>query len=120
MTDGEDDILARVIDIAMKLNSPTAADGSSFPQSVSWPINSASSARLCGRVVTVSGSADGCRRRQSRKAGMDLALPNSRFLQFYFGVALSLGFISIDQYPERHGNDWSKKWQEPPRSGQQC
>jgi GntR family transcriptional repressor for pyruvate dehydrogenase complex len=30
-------------------------------------------------------------------SGTYLALPNSRFLQFYFGVALKLGFISIDQ-----------------------
>lgn len=34
---------------------------------------------------------------RTQGSGTYLALPNSRFLQFYFEVALSLGFVTIDQ-----------------------
>ena len=93
MTDGEDDILARVIDIAMELR-PDSSGRISFPQSVSWPINSASSARPAGSADRFGDArAASARPRQRNLSGA----PELAVLAILFRRALKLGFISIDQ-----------------------
>jgi GntR family transcriptional repressor for pyruvate dehydrogenase complex len=91
MTDGEDDILARVIDIAMELRPDNSGR-------IKLPTERELADQLGIQrptlrdrltVLETLGLVQG--------SGTYLALPNSRFLQFYFGVALKLGFISIDQ-----------------------
>jgi GntR family transcriptional repressor for pyruvate dehydrogenase complex len=94
MTDGEDDILARVIDIAMELR-PDSSGRIKLPTERELADQLGIQRPTLRDRLTVLETLGLLQRVQG--SGTYLALPNSRFLQFYFGVALKLGFISIDQ-----------------------
>jgi GntR family transcriptional repressor for pyruvate dehydrogenase complex len=94
MTDGEDDILARVIDIAMELR-PDNSGRIKLPTERELADQLGIQRPTLRDRLTVLETLGLLQRVQG--SGTYLALPNSRFLQFYFGVALKLGFISIDQ-----------------------
>jgi GntR family transcriptional regulator, transcriptional repressor for pyruvate dehydrogenase complex len=94
MTDGEDDILARVIDIAMELR-PDPSGRIKLPTERELADQLGIQRPTLRDRLTVLETLGLLQRVQG--SGTYLALPNSRFLQFYFGVALKLGFISIDQ-----------------------
>lgn len=94
MTEDADDLLIRMIEIAMR----TRADSSGR-------IRLPTERELCELLqvqrptvrerLTVLETLGFVQRRQG--SGTYLALPNSQFLQFYFEVSLKLGFISVDQ-----------------------
>ena len=94
MTDDADDLLARIIEIAVhtradengRIRLPTERELSEILQ-VQRP--------TVRDRLTVLETLGFLQRRQG--SGTFLSLPNSQFLQFYFEVSLKLGFISIDQ-----------------------
>jgi GntR family transcriptional regulator, transcriptional repressor for pyruvate dehydrogenase complex len=94
MTDGEDDILARVIDIAMELR-PDPSGRIKLPTERELADQLGIQRPTLRDRLTVLETLGLLQRVQG--SGTYLALPNSRFLQFYFEVALKLGFISVDQ-----------------------
>jgi GntR family transcriptional repressor for pyruvate dehydrogenase complex len=94
MTDGDDDILARVIDIAMELR-PDSTGRIKLPTERDLAEQLGIQRPTLRDRLTVLETLGLLQRVQG--SGTYLALPNSRFLQFYFGVSLKLGFISIDQ-----------------------
>lgn len=94
MTEDADDLLIRMIEIAMR----TRADSSGR---IRLPTERELSELLqvqrptVRERLTVLETLGFVQRRQG--SGTYLALPNSQFLQFYFEVSLKLGFVSIDQ-----------------------
>lgn len=94
MTEEADDLLARIIDIAMRtrpdatgrIRLPTERELSEILQ-VQRP--------TVRERLTMLETMGFVQRRQG--SGTYLALPNSQFLQLYFEVGLKLGFVSIDQ-----------------------
>jgi GntR family transcriptional repressor for pyruvate dehydrogenase complex len=94
MTDDVDDLLTRIIEIAMRIRAdvqgrirlPTERELSELLQ-VQRP--------TVRERLTVLETLGFVQRRQG--SGTYLALPNSQFLQFYFEVGMKLGFVSIDQ-----------------------
>lgn len=94
MTDDVDDLLTRIIEIAMRTRAdvqgrirlPTERELSELLQ-VQRP--------TVRERLTVLETLGFVQRRQG--SGTYLALPNSQFLQFYFEVGMKLGFVSIDQ-----------------------
>ena len=94
MTEEADDLLARIIDIAMR----TRADGSGR---IRLPTERELSEILgvqrptVRERLTMLETMGFVQRRQG--SGTYLSLPNSQFLQLYFEVGLKLGFVSIEQ-----------------------
>lgn len=94
MTEDADDLLTRIIEIAMR----TRADSSGR---IRLPTERELSELLqvqrptVRERLTVLETLGFVQRRQG--SGTYLALPNSQFLQFYFEVSLKLGFVSIEQ-----------------------
>ncbi len=94
MTEEADDLLTRIIEIAMR----TQADSSGR---IRLPTERELSELLQVQRptvrdrLTVLKTLGFLQRRQG--SGTYLSLPNSQFLQFYFEVSLKLGFVSIDQ-----------------------
>lgn len=94
MTDDVDDLLSRIIEIAMR----TRADESGR---IRLPTERELSELLDVQRptvrdrLTVLETLGFLERRQG--SGTYLSLPNSQFLQFYFEVSLKLGFVSIEQ-----------------------
>ncbi len=94
MTEEADDLLARIIEIAMR----TRADASGR---IRLPTERELSELLgvqrptVRERLTMLETMGFVQRRQG--SGTYLALPNSQFLQLYFEVGLKLGFVSIDQ-----------------------
>lgn len=94
MTEEADDLLARIIEIAMR----TRADSSGR---IRLPTERELSELLdvqrptVRERLTVLETMGFVQRRQG--SGTYLALPNSQFLQLYFEVGLKLGFVSIEQ-----------------------
>lgn len=94
MTEEADDLLARIIEIAMR----TRADSSGR---IRLPTERELSELLdvqrptVRERLTVLETMGFVQRRQG--SGTFLALPNSQFLQLYFEVGLKLGFVSIEQ-----------------------
>lgn len=94
MTEEADDLLARIIDIAMR----TRADSSGR---IRLPTERELSEILdvqrptVRERLTMLETMGFVQRRQG--SGTYLALPNSQFLQLYFEVGLKLGFVSIEQ-----------------------
>jgi GntR family transcriptional repressor for pyruvate dehydrogenase complex len=94
MNEEADDLLARIIEIAMR----TRADASGR---IRLPTERELSEILgvqrptVRERLTVLETMGFVQRRQG--SGTYLALPNSQFLQLYFEVGLKLGFVSIDQ-----------------------
>jgi GntR family transcriptional repressor for pyruvate dehydrogenase complex len=94
MPEDADDLLVRIIEIAMRtrpddsgrIRLPTERDLSELLK-VQRP--------TVRERLTVLETLGFVQRRQG--SGTYLALPNSQFLQFYFEVGLKLGFVSIDQ-----------------------
>ena len=94
MTEDDDDLLTRIIEIAMRTRAdnngrirlPTERELSELLQ-VQRP--------TVRERLTVLETLGFVQRRQG--SGTYLALPNSQFLQFYFEVSLKLGFVSVDQ-----------------------
>ena len=94
MNDDADDLLARIIEIAVhtradengRIRLPTERELSETLQ-VQRP--------TVRDRLTVLETLGFLQRRQG--SGTFLSLPNSQFLQFYFEVSMKLGFISIDQ-----------------------
>lgn len=94
MTEDADDLLTRIIEIAMRTRAesngrirlPTERELSELLQ-VQRP--------TVRDRLTVLETLGFLQRRQG--SGTYLSLPNSQFLQFYFEVSLKLGFVSIDQ-----------------------
>ena len=94
MSDSSDDILEQLIEVAVR----TRPDGSGR-------IRLPTERELADRFsvhrptlrdrLTVLETLGFIHRQQG--SGTYLALPNSRFLQFYFEVSLKLGFVSMDQ-----------------------
>ena len=94
MTDEADDLLARILDIAMRTR-PDATGRVRLP----------TERELCELLqvqrptvrerLTVLETLGFVQRRQG--SGTFLSLPNSQFLQFYFEVGMKLGFVSVDQ-----------------------
>lgn len=94
MTDEADDLLARILDIAMRIR-PDATGRVRLP----------TERELCELLqvqrptvrerLTVLETLGFVQRRQG--SGTFLSLPNSQFLQFYFEVGMKLGFVSVDQ-----------------------
>jgi GntR family transcriptional regulator, transcriptional repressor for pyruvate dehydrogenase complex len=94
MTDGGDDILARIIAIAVSAKAD--ADGRiRLPPERDLAEQLQTQRMTLRERLTVLETLGFLQRTQGR--GTYLALPNSRFLQFYFEVALKLGFVSIEQ-----------------------
>lgn len=94
MSNASDDLLARLIEIAVR----TRPDGSGR---IRLPTERELAERLAVQrptlrdrltVLETLGFID-----RQQGSGTYLALPNSQFLQFYFEVSLKLGFVSIDQ-----------------------
>lgn len=94
MTEDADDLLARIIEIAMR----TRADAGGR---IRLPTERELSEMLgvqrptVRERLTVLETMGFVQRRQG--SGTYLALPNSQFLQLYFEVGLKLGFVSLDQ-----------------------
>lgn len=94
MTEEADDLLARIIDIAMR----TRADSSGR---IRLPTERELSEILdvqrptVRERLTMLETMGFVQRRQG--SGTYLALPNSQFLQLYFEVGLKLGFVSVEQ-----------------------
>lgn len=94
MTEEADDLLARIIDIAMR----TRADSSGR---IRLPTERELSEMLdvqrptVRERLTMLETMGFVQRRQG--SGTYLALPTSQFLQLYFEVGLKLGFVSIEQ-----------------------
>ncbi len=94
MTEDADDLLARIIEIAMR----TRADDSGR---IRLPTERELSEMLAVQRPTVRDrltileTLGFVERRQG--SGTYLSLPNAQFLQFYFEVSLKLGFFSIEQ-----------------------
>ncbi len=94
MSDSTDDILAQLIEIAVR----TRPDGSG---TIRLPTERELAERLAVRRptlrdrLTVLETLGFIHRQQG--SGTYLSLPNSRFLQFYFEISLRLGFVSMDQ-----------------------
>lgn len=94
MTEEADDLLARIIEIAMR----TRADSSGR---IRLPTERELSEILdvqrptVRERLTVLETMGFVQRRQG--SGTYLALPNSQFLQLYFEVGLKLGFVSLEQ-----------------------
>lgn len=94
MTEEADDLLARIIEIAMR----TRADSSGR---IRLPTERELSEILdvqrptVRERLTVLETMGFVQRRQG--SGTYLALPNSQFLQLYFEVGLKLGFVSVEQ-----------------------
>lgn len=94
MTEEADDLLARIIDIAMR----TRADSSGR---IRLPTERELSELLdvqrptVRERLTVLETMGFVQRRQG--SGTYLSLPNSQFLQLYFEVGLKLGFVSVEQ-----------------------
>lgn len=94
MTEDADDLLARIVEIAMRtrpdssgrVRLPTERELSELLQ-VQRP--------TVRERLTILETMGFVQRRQG--SGTYLALPNSQFLQFYFEVGLKLGFVSIEQ-----------------------
>jgi GntR family transcriptional repressor for pyruvate dehydrogenase complex len=94
MTEETDDLLARILDIAMR----TRADATGR-------VRLPTERELCELLqvprptlrerLTILETMGFVQRRQG--SGTYLSLPNSHFLQFYFEVGLKLGFVSIEQ-----------------------
>ncbi len=94
MTDGDDDILGRVIDIALD-QRPDASGRIKLPTERDLADQLGIQRPTLRDRLTVLETLGFLQRVQG--SGTYLALPNSQFLQFYFEVTLKLGFISIDQ-----------------------
>lgn len=94
MTDEADDLLARILDMAMRTR-PDATGRVRLP----------TERELCELLqvqrptvrerLTILETMGFVQRRQG--SGTYLSLPNSQFLQFYFEVGMKLGFVSVDQ-----------------------
>lgn len=94
MTTPADDILARLIEIAVRTR-PDASGRIRLPtERVLAEQLSVQRPTLRDRL-TVLETLGFIRRQQG--SGTYLALPNSQFLQFYFEVGLKLGFVSVEQ-----------------------
>ena len=94
MNDEADDLLARILDIAMRtrpdatgrVRLPTERELSELLQ-VQRP--------TVRERLTILETMGFVQRRQG--SGTFLSLPNSQFLQFYFETGMKLGFVSVDQ-----------------------
>lgn len=94
MTEEADDLLARILDIAMRTR-PDATGRVRLP----------TERELCELLqvqrptvrerLTILETMGFVQRRQG--SGTFLTLPNSQFLQFYFEVGMKMGFVSVDQ-----------------------
>lgn len=94
MTDDSDDLLARILDIAMRTR-PDATGRIRLP----------TERELCEILqvqrptvrerLTILETMGFVQRRQG--SGTYLSLPNARFLQFYFEIGMKLGFVSVEQ-----------------------
>jgi GntR family transcriptional regulator, transcriptional repressor for pyruvate dehydrogenase complex len=89
-----DDILARLIDVAVNTR-PDASGRIRLPTERELAAQLSVQRPTLRDRLTVLETLGFIRRQQG--SGTYLSLPNSRFLQFYFEVALKLGFLSIDQ-----------------------
>lgn len=93
MTDDADNLLVRIIEIAMRTRSDSSGR-------IRLPTERELSELLhvqrptVRERLTVLETMGFVQRRQG--SGTFLALPNSQFLQFYFEVGLKLGFLSIE------------------------
>jgi GntR family transcriptional repressor for pyruvate dehydrogenase complex len=94
MTDDADDLLVRIIDIAMRTRADENGRIRLPTERVLSELLQVQRPTVRDRL-TVLETLGFLQRRQG--SGTFLSLPNSQFLQFYFEVSLKLGFISVEQ-----------------------
>lgn len=94
MTNGGDDILARIVEIAVSTR-PGPEGQIRLPAERELAEQLGIQRMTLRDRLTVLETLGFLQRTQGR--GTYLTLPNSRFLQFYFEVALKLGFVSVEQ-----------------------
>ncbi len=94
MTDTTDDILSRLVEIAARTR-PDATGRIRLPTERELAEQLSVQRPTLRERLAVMETLGFVRRQQG--SGTYLALPSSRFLQFYFEVSLKLGFVSIEQ-----------------------
>lgn len=94
MTEDADDLLVRIIEIAMRTRADESGRIRLPTERELSEILSVQRPTVRDRL-TILETLGFVERRQG--SGTYLSLPNAQFLQFYFEVSLKLGFFSIDQ-----------------------
>jgi len=94
VTTGADDLLTRIVDIAMRTR-PDPSGRIRLPTERELAERLQVQRPTLRERLTVLETLGFIHRQQG--SGTYLALPNSQFLQFYFEVALKLGFLTIEQ-----------------------
>lgn len=94
MTEEADDLLARILDMAMRTR-PDATGRVRLPPERELSEMLQVQRPTVRERLTILETMGFVQRRQG--SGTYLSLPNSQFLQFYFEVGMKLGFVSVEQ-----------------------